>query len=94
MKVRLIAKTIAVAIIIFVYKVVMNFIEPLVSPLIANELAMNQMQNTVDSNLWLQLYTYTTNNAWVGLVVIIVVLYFREAFEIINLIKEKRNEKY
>ena len=94
MKVRLIAKTIAVAIIIFVYKVVMNFIEPLVSPLIANELAMNQMQNTVDSNLWLQLYTYITNNAWVVLMVIIVALYFREVFEIINLIKEKRNEKY
>lgn len=94
MKVRLIAKTIAVAIIIFVYKMVMNFIEPLISPLIANELAMNQMKNTVDSNFWLQLYTYISNHAWVGLVVIIVALYFREVFEIINLIKEKKNEKY
>lgn len=94
MKVRLIAKTIAVAIIIFVYKVIMNFIEPLISPLIANELAMNQMKNTTDSNLWLQLYTYVSNHAWVGLVVIIVVLYFREVFEIIKLIKEKKNEKY
>lgn len=94
MKVRLIAKTIAVAIIIFVYKVVMNFIEPLISPLIANELAMNQMKNTADSNLWLQLYTYVSNHAWVGLMVIIVALYFREVFEIIELIKEKKNEEY
>jgi len=94
MKVRLIAKTIAVAIIIFVYKVIMNFIEPLISPLITNELVINQMNNTVGSNFWLQLYTYISNHAWVGLVIIIVVLYFKEVFEIINLIKEKRNEKY
>lgn len=94
MKVRLITKTIVLAIIIFIYKIIMNFIEPLISPLIANELAMNQMKNTTDSNLWLQLYTYISNHAWVGLVVIIVALYFREVFEIINLIKEKRNEEY
>lgn len=93
MKVRLIVKTIIVAIIVLIYKIVMNFIEPLVTPLITNELVMNQMNNTVDSNFWLQLYTFATNNAWVGLVVIIVILYCREVLEIINLIEEKRNEE-
>jgi hypothetical protein len=93
MKVRLITKTIVLAIIIFIYKIAMNFIEPLVTPLITNELVMNQMNNKVDSNLWLQLYTYATNYAWVGLAVIIVALYCREVLEIFDLIKEKRNEE-
>lgn len=93
MKVRLITKTIVLAIIIFIYKIVMNIIEPIVAPLITNELVMNQMNNTVDSNLWLQLYTYAINYAWVGLIIIIVALYCREVLEIFDLIKEKRNEE-
>lgn len=93
MKVRLITKTMVLAIIIFIYKIAMNFIEPIVTPLITNELVMNQMNNTTDSNLWLQLYTYATNYAWVVLAVIIVALYCREVLEIINLIEEKKNEE-
>ena len=97
MKVRIIAKSIALIVIVFFYKILMNFVEPIVSIIIANDLAMNQMQNITESNIGIQLYSYVRNNAWIGLVILAIILFFREALEIIGKLmskREKNNEEY
>lgn len=79
-------KIIIFIVLIFLY----NMLKQFVSPLIANSLAMNQMQNTVDSNLWIQLYTYISNYS-VLIFIIIAVLFFNK--NIVNLINKNKKEQ-
>ena len=80
-------KIIIFIILVFLY----NMLKQFVSPLIANELAMNQMQNTIDSNLWIQLYTYISNYS-ILIFIIITILFFSK--DIVNLINKNNNKKY
>ena len=90
MKVRLIVKIAVLAAVVFSYNAVMNFI----APIAANELAMMQMSNAVDSSLCLQLYTYfSTGYAKVALAIFIAVLFSREVREFFEKGKGKRNEE-
>ena len=79
-------KIIIFTILVFLY----NMLKQFVSPLIANELAMNQMQNTIDSNLWIQLYTYISNYS-ILIFIIITILFFSK--DIVNLINKNNNKK-
>ena len=79
-------KIIIFIVLVFLY----NMLKQFVSPLIANELAMNQMQNTIDSNLWIQLYTYISNYS-ILIFIIITILFFSK--DIVNLINKNNNKK-
>lgn len=86
-KTKIIAKSIVILVLIFIYKFVMGIIEPIVAPGLTVELAMLQMQNIEYATPALQVYTYINNYAWVGLVVIALIVFHKEIFEIINLLK-------
>lgn len=79
-------KIIIFIVLVFLY----NMLKQFVSPLIANSLAMNQMQNTVDSNLWIQLYTYFSNYSVLIFIVIAILLFNKD---IVNLINKNNNKK-
>lgn len=79
-------KIIIFVVLIFLYNIQKQFI----SPLIANSLAMNQMQNIVDSNLWIQLYTYFSNYSVLIFIVIAILLFNKD---IVNLINKNKNEQ-
>ena len=84
-------RVIKIKIIIFIVLVFLyNMLKQFVSPLIANSLAMNQMQNTVDSNLWIQLYTYFSNYSVLIFIVIAILLFNKD---IVNLINKNNNKK-
>lgn len=84
-------RVIKIKIIIFIVLVFLyNMLKQFVSPLIANSLAMNQIQNTVDSNLWIQLYTYFSNYSVLIFIVIAILLFNKD---IVNLINKNNNKK-
>ena len=80
-------KIIIFIVLVFLY----NMLKQFVSPLIANELAMNQMQNTIDSNLWIQLYTYFSNYSVLIFIVIAILLFNKDIMNLIN--KNKKEQK-
>lgn len=89
MEARIKIKLIILVIIVFNYKAVEQFI----SPIVANNLAMNQMGNMWDSSVGIQIYSYAVNHAKVALAIFIFVLFNREVREIIKKLKEKMDEK-
>lgn len=82
-------KIVVFLVLLFLYNALNQFI----SPLIANDLAMNQMQNTVDSNLWIQLYTYFSNYSILILIVIAILLFNKDIINLINKINKKKEKK-
>lgn len=82
-------KIVVFLVLLFLYNALNQFI----SPLIANDLAMNQMQNTVDSNLWIQLYTYFSNYSILIFIVIAILLFNKDIINLINKINKKKGEK-
>lgn len=80
-------KIIIFIVLVFLY----NMLKQFVSPLIANELAMNQMQNTIDSNSWIQLYTYFSNYSVLIFIVIAILLFNKDIMNLIN--KNKKEQK-
>ena len=89
MRTRTIIKAVLLVLIVFTYRA----IEQLISPIVANNLAMNQMRNTWDSSVGVQFYIYVINRAKVALAIFIIVLFNREVRENIKKLKEKRYEK-
>lgn len=89
MKPRVKIKLIILVLIVFIYKAV----EQILSPIVANRLAMNQMYHTLDSSVGIQVYSYAVNYAKVALAIFIIVFFNREVREIIKKVKEKMNEK-
>ena len=81
-------KIIIFIVLVFLY----NMLKQFVSPLIANELAMNQMQNTIDSNLWIQLYTYFSNYSVLIFIVIAILLFNKDIVNLINKNNKKENQ--
>lgn len=82
-------KIIVLIIIASIYNAIMQF----VSPIIANELAMNQMQNSVDSSLGIQLYTYASNYSWIVFLLVVVIMFYKDALKLIKWIKEKNKDE-
>ena len=82
-------KIVLFVVLIFLYDVLKQFI----SPLIANDLVMNQMQSTVDSNLWIQLYTYLSNYSFLIFIVIAILLFNKNIIKLIKKYKEKGEQE-
>ena len=83
-------KSTKIKIVIFVVLILLyNILNQFISPLISNGLAMYQMQSTIDSNLWVQLYTYFSNYSVLIFIVIGILLFNKN---IINFIKEKKEK--
>ena len=61
-----------------------------INPIIVNELALKQMQNTADSSLWIQLYTSYNDYKILIIIAFVALLYSKEIF---SLVKEKTNEE-
>ena len=81
-------KIIIFIVLVFLY----NMLKQFVSPLIANELAMNQMQNTIDSNLWIQLYTYISNYSILIFIIITILFFSKDIVNLINKNNKKENQ--
>ena len=82
-------KIIIFIVLIFLYNILKQF----VSPLIANSLAMNQMQHTVDSHLWIQLYTYISNYSILIFIIIAILLFNKDIVNLINKNKKEQKEQ-
>lgn len=73
-------KIIVLVVFIFVYDILDRFI----GSIIANDLAMKQMQSTVDSSIWIQLYTYFSNYSFLFFIVVALLLFSKEIVNFIN----------
>ena len=73
-------KIIVLVVFIFVYDILDRFI----GSIIANDLAMKQMQSTVDSSAWIQLYTYFSNYSFLFFIVVALLLFSKEIVNFIN----------
>ena len=82
-------KIVLFVVLIFLYNILKQF----VSPLIANDLALNQMHSTVDSNLWIQLYTYFSNYSILIFIVIAILLFNKNIINLIKKYKEKGEQE-
>lgn len=74
MKRSIVLKAAILLILIIVYYGCMNAL----SPIIANELAMSQMQNTADSSIGVQLYTYANNYGWLAFILLAVLIFYND----------------
>ena len=79
--------------ILFVLVIIYNAFFQTVSPIIANQLAMQQMQNYDTSSMGIQLYTYATNYSWIVFVILIVIMFHRDVVNIFKKIKESVNNE-
>ena len=79
-------KLIVLTTIIIIYNIIMQFL----STIIANELAMNQMQNSVDSSLGIQIYSYVSNYSWIVLLILVVAMFYKDVLNLIKWIKENK----
>jgi len=79
--------------ILFVLVIIYNAFVQTVSPIIANQLAIQQMQNYDTSSMGIQLYSYLTNYSWIVFVILIVIMFHKDVVNIIKKIKESVNNE-
>ena len=79
--------------ILFALVIIYNAFVQTVSPIIANQLAMQQMQNYDTSSMGIQLYQYLTNYSWIVFVILIVIMFRKEVTNIFMKIKENVNNE-
>ena len=88
------ARTVTIKIAILVaLLIIYNTIMQAVSPIVANQLAMQQMQNYDTSSAGIQVYQYLTNYGWVVFLVLIAIMFSKDIVNIIKKIKEKMNNE-
>ena len=73
--------------------IIYNAFVQTVSPIISNQLAMQQMQNYDTSSIGIQLYQYLTNYCWIVFIILIVIMFRKDITNIIKKIKEKMNNE-
>lgn len=96
MEMKTLVKTRAIIIkvaILVAISVAYNAIMQAVSPIIANQLAMQQMQNYDTSSMSIQLYQYVTNYSWIVFVILIVIMFRKDIVNIFKKIKESMNNE-
>ena len=71
-------KTVAKTIVLFTMFVVANGIDGAISPISATELALQQMNNAVDSSMLIQMYLFFNNYKWLVALMIAIVTYANE----------------
>lgn len=89
MKKGLCIKTILFMMFIYLF----NIIDNSVHYLIGNSLAMNQMTNSIDSNLWYQVYSEIYNYQFVIFIFVALLLYYREIKYLLKQLKEKKENE-
>lgn len=89
MKKRIVIKTV----ILIVTSILVTGLSNSISPLIANELAMLQMNNSQDSNFWIQMYAYIANYIYLLYIALAILLYNKDIVTLINFLKEKMNHE-
>lgn len=74
--------------------IILQGIDSIWSQQIANYLALQQMNNTVDSSVWIQGYTYFSNCKYL-IIIAAALLYKNEIRELINFLRKrlKTNEE-
>ena len=80
-------------IILSVLVIIYNAFTQTMSPIIANQLAMQQMQNYDTSSMGIQLYQYLTNYGWIVFVILIVIMFRKDVANIFKKIKESMNNE-
>ena len=65
-----------------------NVIGQTIIPVSQNQIAMMQMENTVESSMGIQLYSYIKDFSWVVVVIIAIMMFKKEIKIIFNKIKE------
>lgn len=94
MKTLVKTRTIIIKVMILaVIAVIYNAFVQTVSPIIANQLAMQQMQNYDTSSMGIQLYQYIANYGWIVFVILFVIMFHKDVVNIIKKIKENVNNE-
>ena len=88
---KIVIKTVCMTIIL----IGMQGIDNIWSQIMANYLALQQMNNSVDSSAWIQAYTYFCNYKFLIVIAFAALLYKKEIKKMIHFLREKRktNEK-
>ena len=84
---------IAKSVFLLVFIQMFRMINTAVSPIIANYLALNQMNNSVDSSFGIRLYSECSQHSWVLILIAAFVLFAEDIGKIINKLKEKEDVK-
>lgn len=74
--------------ILFSFVFLLNLISATIAPVTQNELAMMQMENTIESSMGIQLYSYIKDYSWVVIVFVTAMLFYKEIKFIFNKAKE------
>lgn len=82
---------IAKSVFLLVFIQMFKMINTAVSPIIANYLALNQMNNSIDSSFGIQIYSYINNYSWVLIVIACIVLFAEDFINIKKFLKEKED---
>lgn len=82
---KIIIKIILLAIIFGILEMIGLYI----SPLIENNLAMNQMSYSYDSNLYIQIYDYISSYSWVVYLLLTILVFRKEILKIYKKLKNK-----
>ena len=85
MKKRIIIKSV----ILIAVSIIFTGLNNSISPLIANSLAMMQMNNSEDSSFWIQMYSYLNNYTYLLFIGFVLLLYNKDITNLINFAKEK-----
>lgn len=70
-----------------------SMINTAISPIIANYLALNQMNNSIDSSFGIRLYSECSQYSWVLIIIATFILFAEDIGKIINNLKEKEDVK-
>lgn len=94
--VKLNAKMIAIKTVFLVVTVrIFSIINTEISPIITNYLALNQMNNSIDSSLGIRLYSEFSQYSWVLIIIATYILFAEDIGKFIKYIKKEviNNEK-
>ena len=78
---------------VFIVFVILNNIESSISPIITNSLALNQMNNSIDSHLWFQLYTNLSRYLWLVKLLLVIMIFGSDLKRLLNVLRGINNEK-
>lgn len=85
-------KAVVLVAVILIYNMTMQFISSLITPIIVNDLAMNQMYNTADSNFWVQAYYCVPRYEPLLLTALVVIIFSREIEMFLSKLGERNEE--
>ena len=89
----LIKKLLFKIIVTFALMIIFRGVTDFISPIVANQLAMEQMYNYPNSSLWIQLYTYLMQYSWLLAILYIILVFKNDITLLFTLIRSKRNNE-